>query len=221
MGFNWKDFFYYPKNDRNAIIVLLLLIVICGVLVVEKKSLFEEKNALLQEEAMEEFNKFQNEMVDIPSPEVNIETIDKQNTKASVKKLVEGETIELNTATIETLKRIPGIGEEYARRIHDYKICLGGFVSIGQLKEIQGFSGKRFDKMISYVTIDKSHSKIKINKHSKEKLINHPYLSEKQINTIVEIRQSNGKINNFDELLRTTDFTPRDIERLSAYVSFD
>ena len=51
-------------------------------------------------------------------------------------KFPEGIRVELNTADTATLKKIPGIGSYYARRIVDYRNRLGGFVSVAQLKEM-------------------------------------------------------------------------------------
>ena len=45
-------------------------------------------------------------------------------------KFPEGIRVELNTADTATLKKIPGIGSYYARRIVDYRNRLGGFVSV-------------------------------------------------------------------------------------------
>lgn len=221
MRFGWKDFFYFQKTDRNGIVVLLLLIVLCGILLVNKRSVFNEDRATQQDEALSEFDKFQNEMVDVPTKEKQPPQNLVGGNKASLSKLKEGETIDMNVATIETLQQIPGIGESYARRIYDYKTQLGGFVLVEQLKEVEGFSGKRYDKIAPYLCIVKMPQKLRINKLPKEELAKHPYLSDKQVTCIVEIRQALNKINNLHELLTSSEFTPRDAERLSPYISFD
>lgn len=224
MNFRWKDFFYYQKNDRNAIVILLLLIVIAGILVIKRDSLFDNSETHLLDN---EFDKFQDEMTDIvisePVKDEKETSIKTTNTKTTqqLPKLKQGETIDLNAATTETLKRIPGIGEEYAQRIYTYKKQLGGFISVEQIKEIQGFSGKRYEKTVPYLTIKKTHSKIMLNKHSADKLLNHPYLNEKQVKSIIEKREQNQIINNIDELGRLSGFTPRDIDRLASYISFE
>ena len=46
--------------------------------------------------------------------------------------------MELNTADTATLKKIPGIGSYYARKIVAYREALGGFVSKSQVTEIDG-----------------------------------------------------------------------------------
>lgn len=230
MNTRWKDFFYFQKNDKNAIILLLLLIVICGGLLIGLDDFNTRKNDIAQQKIISEFEGF----MQLPANSNTITTAEdeteilqfletpanKTTGKPVIKKLTVGETIDLNGASVSSLKRIPGIGDEYAKRMYDYQNALGGFTSVDQLKEIKGFSGKRFEKIIPFVTIKKKHKQLKINSLSKEKLLNHPYLSEKQVERIMKIRSEN-RISNFDDLLKTKDFKPRDKERLSEYISFD
>jgi len=222
MRFRWKDFFYFQKGDRNAIIILLLLIMLSGLLVIHRESIFENQKSHLLDN---EFDKFQNELEEESESQIEIEKVITSKNEIrpvpQIKKLVKGETIDLNSATVETLKRLPGIGEEYAKRIYNYRRQLGGFISVEQIKEVQGFSGKRFDNISSYLVIKKSHERIKINSHSSDKLSGHPYINEKQLNSIIENRGKDKKITTMDELLELAGFTPRDIDRLSAYISFE
>lgn len=229
MSLKWKNFFYFQKNDKNAIILLLLLIVMCGGLLIGLDNLKTEENETAQREVISEFESF------IQTPANNVEhnndeseplnfldnISSKNNTKVSTKKLTEGETIDLNTASVAAFKRIPGVGDEYAKRMYDYRKALGGFTSANQLKEIKGFTGKRFDKIAPYVVIKSKHKLLKVNNLSKDKLLIHPYLSEKQVEKILDIRSENKRIESFDDLLKTVEFKPRDKDRLNEYLSFD
>ena len=229
MGFNLKDFLYVQKNDKNAIILLLVLIVVCGLTVIIGKSYLIEQNASLQNEALFEFDKFQNEMTEASSLSEDNDkdimgnsSVKATETKSSQPtKLSAGETIDLNIASLTSLKRIPGIGEEYARRILEYRDRLGGFTSLEQLKEIKGFSGKRYSNIISYLIIKQKPKMLQINQCSKDKLLNHPYFSEKQVEAIMNVRQQNKQINTAADLLSTSSFAPRDIDRLNEYISFN
>lgn len=231
MKLNWKDFLYFPKGDRNAIILLLLLIVVCGGLSIVAKSYWIERSAEEQRKALSEFDKFHNDTSspllfdkDMEIMEVeNVETIPnttKKKTKTEIKKLQQGETIELNGASISTLKRIPGVGDEYAKRILEYRDQLGGFTSLEQLTEIKGITQKRFTSISSYVLIQKKVKQIGVNKVSKDILLKHPYLNEKQVEAIL-IKREKGKIQNIEELKNTQVFTSRDINRLKEYLSFN
>ena len=230
MKLKWKDFLYFQKNDRNAIILLLLLIVVCGGFSAWYNSHILAKNVELQDSALAEFDSFQlgltnNHLVNAEHNEEGEKNSDRPDKKkksgTALKKLATGETIELNGASDATLKRIPGIGDEYARRILEYRNQLGGFTSAEQLKEVQGITNKRYTNISPYITIKQKPKLIRINKQTKNQILKHPYLNEKQVDVIVNLRQQNGKIKTFGELLENNEFTPRDIERISGYISFD
>ena len=54
-------------------------------------------------------------------------------------KIKPGEHIVLNTADTTALKTVPGIGSYFARKVVQYGERLGGYVSVDQLDEIEGF----------------------------------------------------------------------------------
>jgi DNA uptake protein ComE-like DNA-binding protein len=63
--------------------------------------------------------------------------------------------------------------------------------------------------------------KLEINKASLDKLRAHPYLTFYQAKVIVEHRRKKGQIKSLSQLALYEEFTEKDLERLSAYVSFD
>ena len=230
MRLNWKDFLYFQKSDRNAIVLLLLLIVIAGVFIITGKSYWIERNVEEQQRALNEFDKFQNESMPHPlsvdedeneKEEETTSTKPVKKTKAEIIKLKEGETIELNGASIITLKRIPGIGDEYARRIMEYRNQLGGFISLEQLTEIKGITKKRYTNISPYLVIKNKHKRIKVNNLSKDALLKHPYVNESHANAIIKKREETGKILSIEELKAEKAFSSRDLNRLSEYLSFD
>lgn len=52
--------------------------------------------------------------------------------------------LDLNTATVEDLEELPGIGPVLAERIVDYRAQHGGFRSVDQLQGVSGIGPKRF-----------------------------------------------------------------------------
>ena len=62
--------------------------------------------------------------------------------------------ININTATIEQLDTLPGIGPELAQRIIDYRETYGSFTSIGQLMNVTGIGEKRIESIWDLVTVE-------------------------------------------------------------------
>lgn len=61
--------------------------------------------------------------------------------------------LNLNTATLEELDALPGIGTALAQRILDYRAQKGGFKTIEELKEVKGIGDKLFDDIKELITV--------------------------------------------------------------------
>lgn len=64
--------------------------------------------------------------------------------KIDVKKLV---TVNINTATEDQLKNIPGVGEKIAKAIVEQRTKVGKFKKLEDLKSVKGIGDKSFEKM--------------------------------------------------------------------------
>lgn len=132
-------------------------------------------------------------------------------------KLHPGQTIELNRADTTALKRIPGIGSYYARKIVQHRDKLGGFVSIAQLEELENLPMG----IESYMTLDKSAiQKIKINRATLRQLNAHPYISYYQARAITSYIHLDGPIHSFADISLLPEFTQEDFQRLTPYIDF-
>lgn len=67
--------------------------------------------------------------------------------------IVSDSTISLNTATIEELMTLPGIGEAKAKAIISYREEVGAFQNIEELKEVDGIGDTLFDQIKENITI--------------------------------------------------------------------
>lgn len=62
--------------------------------------------------------------------------------------------ININTATLEQLKLLNGIGDVYAQRILDYRAEIGQFQHIEELLDVKGIGEKTLEKIRPYITIE-------------------------------------------------------------------
>jgi competence protein ComEA len=62
--------------------------------------------------------------------------------------------VNVNTATVEELVRLPGIGETKARAILDYRKERGAFKSVEQLREVKGIGDAALERIRSQVVVE-------------------------------------------------------------------
>lgn len=61
--------------------------------------------------------------------------------------------INLNTATVEELETIDGVGEKTALQIISYRNELGGYTSVSQLMDIKGIGEAKYSMIAPFVTL--------------------------------------------------------------------
>lgn len=132
-------------------------------------------------------------------------------------KLRNSERIALNLADTTLLRRVPGIGAYYARRIVAYRQRLGGYAHARQLLEIDDFP----EEALPFFTVDAGDiQRLDINRLSLSQLKRHPYINYLQARAICDYRRLKGPLASLDQLRLLSAFTADDIERLRPYVRF-
>lgn len=134
-------------------------------------------------------------------------------------KFTELTVLDLNTVDTLTLRKIPGIGVGYSRAIVNYRQRLGGFVSVAQLKEIEGLP----ERIEEWFTVDENAmvNRISINKSDFKTLVRHPYLSYEQVKVITTHIRKYGPLRSWKDLQLYPEFTLHDFERLTPYFVFE
>jgi comEA protein len=144
---------------------LILFIALGGIVL-----LFEEqrnKLVLTKQEPTAEILNYEQEREELVSKITELETklqaIETQKTETPISSantnpaIVSGTQtsglINLNTATIAELDKLPGIGESKANEIIRFRQEKGGFAKIEQLKEVKGIGESTFNKLKPLVTV--------------------------------------------------------------------
>lgn len=133
------------------------------------------------------------------------------------KKIGKNERVVLNTADTTVLRTVPGIGVYFAHEIVKHGKWLGGYVSVDQLDEIDGFPQQ---SKAYFVVENPQPKKLNLNRLTLNELKRHPYISFYQAKAIVDYRRLRGPLRSLQDLQLLPDFTPEKIARLEPYVEF-
>ena len=63
------------------------------------------------------------------------------------------EKVNINKADMDQLMMLPGVGEDTAKKIIDYRNTNGEFKTLDQLKSIPGIGEKKYEKMKDMLTM--------------------------------------------------------------------
>lgn len=129
-------------------------------------------------------------------------------------KLKPGATIDLNGADTTLLKRVPGIGSSFARRIVKYRELLGGYYVVEQLQEVYGMDRERYDKIAPFFTIRSGVRPLTITIDS---ISYHPYLSWRHKRVLRDLLEEEKPIT-WEALRASGAFSEDDSLRLAPYM---
>ncbi|MCQ2968854.1 MAG: ComEA family DNA-binding protein [Clostridium sp.] len=122
------------------------------------KDLIDMAGGITQEADLSSINRAEelvnHELIIIGNINNDIESSVVQNNITSSSNNTQSNTlININTANIEELKKITGIGDTKAQNIIDYRESNGTFKSLDELKNVDGIGDKTFEKIKDEITL--------------------------------------------------------------------
>ncbi|WP_411032303.1 ComEA family DNA-binding protein [Spongiimicrobium sp. 3-5] len=128
---------------------------------------------------------------------------------------------DINTASVEELRVVNGIGDKLSKRIVKFRDRLGGFLVSDQLYDVYGLDSVVVKRALAKFEVRTAPSiqQININTASVAKISKLVYITYSVAERIVNYRNNVGTISNFDELMQIEDFPSNKIDRIKLYLS--
>ena len=142
--------------------------------------------------------------------------VDRQYAAQRSGKISLGDSIDVNTADTDELKRIPGIGSYFASRIVQLRNRKQQFLSKEELLAIRNFPAEA----LNYITLSHSYQPIRVNTMTQEELRRHPLINYIQARDIMQLRKSAGHIRSISDMSLLPSFTPERLKALTPYIEF-
>jgi competence ComEA-like helix-hairpin-helix protein len=130
--------------------------------------------------------------------------------------------IDLNTATVQQLQMINGVGEVLSQRIVKYRNKFpGGFIDDIQLTDIYGLTTEVIERITNQFTVKtpRNIQKLNINKASADELVTIQYIDYEIAYHIIEERTLREGFKSLDDLTKVKDFPINKIEIIKLYLT--
>jgi DNA uptake protein ComE-like DNA-binding protein len=132
--------------------------------------------------------------------------------------------IDLNTATVNQLRKVNGIGEKLSERIINYRSkFVGGFIADVQLEDVYGLTPEVITRITNEFTVKTPRQVVKYNLNTvtREQLVTIQYIDYELAYEIVEQRTLREGYKSLDELTKVKDFPVNKIEIIKLYLTLD
>lgn len=130
--------------------------------------------------------------------------------------------VELNSATVEELIQIKGVGRYFAEEIVKLREKLGGYIKMEQLLEIYYLDEEKLEEIGQQLFIDESAiTRLNINEASQNELSDHPLISHDIAKSIIDIRQQLDGFKSLDQLLLSGYIDQKKYKKLKLYLIVD
>ena len=129
--------------------------------------------------------------------------------------------IEINTASVDDFKRLPGVGNT-AYKIVKYREKLGGFINLNQIKETYGLSDSVYTAMQPYLKFAPTDiQKININSATDFDLGKHPYISNDIAKAIAIYRKQHGNYTKIEDVRKIVFINQTMFQKFAPYITVE
>lgn len=130
-------------------------------------------------------------------------------------------TGDLNSATLEELKKVRGIGDKLGARILKFRKALGGFLVAEQLYDVYGLPPEVAAEAIQNfdVRVPPDIPRVNLNTASDTDLAGILYINSELASNIIAYREEVGRFTAFDDLRNIPGFPIEKIDRITLYLS--
>ena len=134
------------------------------------------------------------------------------------------EKIDLNTATINKLRKVNGIGEKLSERIVNYRNKFeGGFIADIQLIDVYGLTPEVIERALNQFTVKTPRQVVKFNLNAVtiDELVTIQYIDYEIAYEIIEQRTLHEGYRSFEELTKVKGFPVNKIEIIKLYLTLE
>ena len=134
----------------------------------------------------------------------------------------DAEVRDLNAATADDLREVPGIGPVLSRRIVRFRDVLGGYLDESQLLDVYGLPpevARRAMKRFKVIDIP-AIQPLNLNSASVEELARLVYLDRRMAEDLVRRRREKGPYTSIDEITEVESIPADKTARIALYLSF-
>jgi hypothetical protein len=207
----FRNWFGYSRRERRSTFILLnMIVIITGI-----RYLFPFHEVSLREIPLDLLGT----SVDTGFQKTDIQAVREQ--KQTIPPAVRKRVLDLNDCDSASLEALPGIGPVLSVRIIKYRNLLGGYASIGQLKEVYGLTEETFEMISPRVFTDSlAVRKIRINEADFKGLIRHPYFQRTEVSAILKYRELVGVITDLRVMVDNNLISTETAGKIGVYLDF-
>jgi competence ComEA-like helix-hairpin-helix protein len=130
--------------------------------------------------------------------------------------------IDINSATPQDMRNIPGMENGLQYRIAKFREKLGGFISLDQVKETYGMTDSAFAAMQPYIKfVPAAVTKLNINTATDMELNAHPYISNSVAKAIALYRTQHGSYQSVADIKKIAFIKENVFQKIAPYLTVE